>query len=302
MSTTRRGLGRGLGALITAESAETPAQDSGVLEVPRESIGPNPRQPRQAVGLDTLTELADSIREHGLLQPLVVTRAGAEEAETGREYQLVAGERRWRAAELAGLASVPVIVKEATSRQQLEWALVENLQRSDLNPLETAAAYRMLIDEFGLNQEQVASEVGKSRTAVTNALRLLRLPDELKAALLSGEISEGHARALQGLPKAQAQVAALATVRRRSLSVRQTEELVRRTLARAEKEERKGEESGEALQDAWEAETQALEERFRRTLGTKVALTRSKRGGKLVIRFYSEEELQRIYELIIGEE
>jgi len=302
MPTTKRGLGRGLGALISAEAPEVPDREGQVLEVPREAIGPNPRQPRQFLENDTLTELAESIREHGLLQPLIVTRSSEEGGGAGKEYQLVAGERRWRAAELAGLAHVPVIVKEATSQQQLEWALVENLQRADLNPLETANAYQMLIDEFGLNQEQVADEVGKSRTAVTNALRLLRLPDELKAALLAGEISEGHARALQGLPKPEAQIAALATVRRRSLSVRQTEELVRRTLARAEKDAQKADEDGDEIQDAWAIETQALEDRFRSSLGTKVALTRSKRGGKLVVSFYSEEELQHIYELIVGPE
>jgi ParB family chromosome partitioning protein len=301
MSTSKRGLGRGLGALISAEPLTAPDFAGEVFEVPCEAIGPNPRQPRQAIEPESLAELADSIREHGLLQPLLVTRSPSEGGEAQREYQLVAGERRWRAAEMAGLANVPVIVTEATSRQQLEWALVENLQRADLNPLETANAYRMLVDEFGLSQEQVAEEVGKSRTAVTNALRLLRLPDELKAALLAGEISEGHARALQGLPQPQAQIAALATVRRRSLSVRQTEELVRRTLARAEKKAAEETREDRAMQDAWEVETQALEERFRSTLGTKVALTRSKRGGKLVIRFYSEEELQRIYELIVGE-
>jgi ParB family chromosome partitioning protein len=272
-----------------------------VQELPVHVIAPNPLQPRQGVDPESLKELADSIREHGLIQPLVVIRLAEEDAESGKEYQLVAGERRWRAAQLAGLSVVPVLVKEATSRQQLEWALVENLQRADLNPLETANAYRVLMEEFKLTQRQVAEQVGKSRTAVANSLRLLRLPDELKVAILSGEISEGHARALQGLPTAETQVAGLATVRRRSLSVRQTEELVRRTLARTEGSSQKAT-AEEDVSQAWKLETQALEGRFRAALGTKVSLSRSARGGKLVVSFYSEEELQRIYELIVGEE
>ncbi len=300
MPTTKRGLGRGLGALIPAEPSEVPDQTGGVLEVPVEAIAPNPLQPRQSMDAEALTELADSIREHGLIQPLIVTRDVEEDGE-GTEYQLVAGERRWRAAQMAGLSNVPVIIKEATSRQKLAWALVENLQRTDLNPLEAANAYRMLMIEFGLTQEQVAEEVGKSRTAVANALRLLRLPKEIKSAILARKISEGHARALLGLPTPQAQLAALAAVQRRNLSVRQTEELVRRTLERAEKESQGAREEDDALDEAWKIETQALEEHFRTALGTKVALTRSKRGGKLVIRFYSEEELQRIYELVVGE-
>jgi len=270
------------------------------LNVPVEAIGPNPLQPRQSLDSESLAELAASIREHGLIQPLIVTRAERPEGEV--KYRLVAGERRWRAARMAGLPTVPVIVKEATSRQMLEWALVENLQRTDLNPLEEANAYRTLMVEFGLTQGQVAEEVGKSRTAVANALRLLRLPNEIKAALLAEEISEGHARALLGLPTPEAQIAALATVRRRALSVRQTEELVRRTLARLEKGKEGREAKADVAEEAWKLETKALEDRFRSVLGTKVTLTRSRRGGKLVIRFYSEEELQRIYELIVGEE
>ncbi len=300
MPTTKRGLGRGLGALIPTEPSEVPGQTGGVLEVPVEAIAPNPLQPRQSMDAEALTELADSIREHGLIQPLIVTRDVEEDGE-GTEYQLVTGERRWRAAQMAGLSNIPVIIKEATSRQKLAWALVENLQRTDLNPLEAANAYRMLMIEFGLTQEQVAEEVGKSRTAVANTLRLLRLPKEIKSAILARKISEGHARALLGLPTPQAQLAALAAVQRRNLSVRQTEELVRRTLERAEKESQGARDEEDAFEEAWKIETQALEEHFRIALGTKVALTRSKQGGKLVIRFYSEEELQRIYELVVGE-
>lgn len=298
MPPTKRGLGRGLGALIPpSEPAEAPEKAAGVLEVPIGAISPNPLQPRQLMDSEGLRELADSIREHGLIQPLIVTRITGPGG--GTEYQLVTGERRWRAAQMAGQTMVPVIVKEATSREMLEWALVENLQRTDLNPLEEANAYRTLMIEFGLTQEQVAEEVGKSRTAVANALRLLRLPREIKTALLAGEISEGHARALLGLPTPEAQLAALATIQRRTLSVRQTEEMVRRTLARVEQKQKV---DVDAAEEAWKMEVQALEDRFRAALGTKVNLTRSKRGGKLVIRFYSEEELQRIYDLIVGQE
>ena len=298
MPPTKRGLGRGLGALIPpSEPPEAPEIASGMLEVPVGAISPNPLQPRQIMDAERLAELADSIREHGLIQPLIVTRIAGPAG--GTEYQLVTGERRWRAAQMAGKSMIPVIVKEATSREMLEWALVENLQRADLNPLEEANAYRTLMIEFGLTQEQVAEEVGKSRTAVANALRLLRLPREIKTALLAEGISEGHARALLGLPTPEAQLAALATVQRRTLSVRQTEELVRRTLARVEQ---KQDVDVDTAAEAWKIEAQALEDRFRTALGTKVNLTRSKRGGKLVIRFYSEEELQRIYDVIVGEE
>lgn len=243
-------------------------------------------QPRTSLHPEALTELADSIREHGLIQPLIVTQQGPE------RYQIIAGERRWQAARLAGLATVPVIVKEATAQQSLEMALVENIQRSDLNPLEEAAAYRQLVDEFGLTQEQVAERVGKSRVAVTNTMRLLRLPSEVKQALADSTIREGHARALIGLPDRYAQLAALKTIMTKALSVRQTEELVRRTLAPPEHKDRR---------PSMSPDIQALEDRFRETLGTKVSLYRSRQGrGRLVIYFYAQEELQAIYDAIVG--
>jgi ParB family chromosome partitioning protein len=242
-------------------------------------------QPRTAMDPEGLAELAASIREHGLLQPLIVTRQGPD------HYQLITGERRWQAARLAGLASVPAIIKEASPQELLELALVENIQRADLNPLEEAAAFRQLVDEFGLTQEQVAQRVGKSRVAVTNVLRLLRLPDDVRQALAGGTISEGHARALLALPNSESQLAALEVIVQRGLSVRQTEELVRRLLA----------EPQVRLPEAPSHEAQALEQEFRDTLGTKVNLYRNRAGrGRLVIHFYSEEELQAIYDLIVG--
>ncbi len=278
----RRGLGKGLEALIPV--AEVPA--GGVAQVPVAAITPNPMQPRTALDPEALDELAASIREHGLIQPLVVTRQGPE------RYQLIAGERRWQAARRAGLATVPVLVKEATPQQVLELALVENIQRADLNPLEEAAAFQQLVDEFGLTQAQVAERVGKSRVAVTNTLRLLKLPAEVQQALADGAISEGHARALLALPTPEAQVAALKTVVKQALSVRQTEELVRRL---------KAEPAEKPPKPPAPPELQALEADFRASLGTKVNLHRNQKGrGRVVIHFYSEEELQAIYDVIVG--
>lgn len=288
----KRGLGRGLNALIGTNSTSTELTEASVIHVPVEAIGPNPRQPRHALDPDMLAELAASIREHGLIQPLIVTRAplGADVA-----YTLIAGERRWRAAKLAGLDEVPVLVREATPQAMLELALVENIQRADLNPLEEAAAYRALMDEFGLTQEQVAARVGKSRAAVANSVRLLNLAEPVKEALGAGRISEGHARALLGLPDEPSQVAALDLVLHRGYNVRQTEKLVRRILTAAQDEA--GLEPGD---DPWALETRALEERLCMALGTRVSLSRSRRGGRLVIYFYSEEELQALYQRLVG--
>ncbi|NIV30358.1 MAG: ParB/RepB/Spo0J family partition protein [Anaerolineae bacterium] len=278
----RTGLGRGLGALIP----ETEQAPGGVAQVPVLAITPNPQQPRTVVDPEALSELAASIREHGLIQPLIVTQQGPD------RYQLIAGERRWQAARMAGLAQVPVIVKEATPQQALEIALVENIQRADLNPLEEAVAFRQLVDEFDLTQEQVAERVGKSRVSVTNTLRLLRLPAAVKQALLDSTIREGHARALLALPTKEAQVAALKTVITRGLSVRQTEELARRLMAEPEPPKQV---------EPVSPEIQALEEDFRDTLGTKVNLYRGRKGrGRLVIHFFSEEELQALYDVIVG--
>jgi ParB family chromosome partitioning protein len=278
----RRGLGKGLEALIPV----TEEPKGGVNQVPISTISPNPMQPRTALNPETLEELAASIREHGVIQPLIVTQQGPE------QYRLIAGERRWQAARMAGLATVPVVIKEATPQQFLELALVENIQRADLNPLEEAAAFRQLVEEFELTQEQVAERVGKSRVAVTNTMRLLRLPAEVQQALIDGIIREGHARALLALSTPEAQVAALKTVIKKGLSVRQTEELVRRLLAEPPPKK--------ALEPV-SPEIQALEEEFRDTLGTKVNLYRNRKGqGRLVIHFYSEEELQAIYDVIMG--
>ena len=291
---TKRGLGKGLSALIPPAPLEPPeAAEGGIYEVALEAIAPNPLQPRQKQKAETLQELADSIREHGLIQPLIVTAASSEQQAAGVQYQLIAGERRWTAAQLAGLTKVPVVVKEASPQQMLELALVENIQRADLNPLEEAVAYQQLIDEFGLTQEKVAARVGKSRVTVTNIVRLLRLPGEVKAALLEDQISEGHARALLAAKSNEMMIRLLKKVIGQNLNVRQTEELVRRSIAESQAKPKLPPPS---------PDTVALEKHFREALGTKVRLFRSKKGGKLVINFYSEEELQAIYDIIVGPE
>jgi len=291
MAPRKSGLGRGLEALIPAigEDGAAGAQGAaqGVIEAPLASISPNPHQPRAPIRDQDLVELAASIQEHGVIQPLVVNRVLD-------GYQLIAGERRWRAARLAGLSTVPIVVKDVAPSEMLELALVENLQRADLNALEEAMAYRQLTEEFGLTQEQVARRVGKSRVAVANTLRLLKAARGVQEALLEGRISEGHARALLGLEQAEAQEAALKTVLKRELNVRQTEELVRRLLGLRQQEPRAAQ--------AVSPETRALEAQFREALGTKVNLTRQGDRGRIVIHFYSEEELDALYERIVGSE
>lgn len=287
MTTKRRGLGKGLEALIPPASASRPAQ-TGSVEIPVDQISPNPHQPRQTINQAELQELANSIAEHGLIQPLVVTQAGD-------AYQLIAGERRWRASKLAGLATVPVVVKETTPQQMLELAIVENIQRADLNPLEEAQAYAHLMEEFGLTQEAVAERVGKSRTAVANIVRLLNLPEQLKEDLAAGQLSEGHARALLSLKKKRDQLEVAAIVISQGLNVRQTETLVRRRLV--------GDEPPKAKRPSLSPHDKAMLDRFRTRLGTKVELNRAEDdSGKLTIHFYSQEELQAIFEAILGKD
>jgi ParB family chromosome partitioning protein len=288
VATSRRGgLGRGLGALI-------PQGESGLLEVDVDRVAPNPQQPRYVIEESALRELVESIRQHGVLQPLIVTRA--DDGSDG--YLLVAGERRWRAAREAGLRIVPVVVKETTPRQRLELALVENLQRQDLSPLETAQAYRQLIDEHGLTQEAVAERVGKNRVTVANALRLLRLPSEAREALARGEITEGHARAILACPAAADRKRLLGLIRERELSVREAEEQARRLNTA---EELPSPDDGERrTRRPISPDLAALEDELRHVLGTKVQLQYGRRGGKLIIHFYSDDELQGIYETIRG--
>ncbi|MDA8217080.1 MAG: ParB/RepB/Spo0J family partition protein [Dehalococcoidales bacterium] len=279
------GLGRGLDALIPSAPSAVVSRAS---EVDVEAIVPNPWQPRRNAEKTALAELADSIRQYGLLQPLVVT------ATADGLYQLIAGERRWQAAKMAGLQSVPVIVREATPQEALELALIENIQRADLNPLEEAAAYRRLTDEFGLTQEQVAQRVGKGRVSVANSLRLLGLPPEAKEALATGEITEGHARAILRVTDVPGQLLVLHTIMEKGLSVRQAEEFARRLAEDLARVPRPGRAPSQK-----NAETAALEQDLIRALGTKVELFQSRKGGKVVIHFFSEEEFNSLYERLV---
>lgn len=273
-------LGRGLSALIPgrADAIDAPS------EIALDRIVENPYQPRRAVADDSLEALAASIAEHGVLQPILVT-------ETLDGYQLVAGERRVRAARRAGLVRIPAVVRQLDDLHRLELALVENVQRTDLDPLEEAHAYRQLIDEFGYSQETVAGKVGRARSTVANTLRLLDLCPAVQAAVAERAITEGHARALLGLdPDNQETV--LAIVVGRGLSVRQTEELVRRV--------REPKPSVERAEPTVDPDVERVEEDLRRALGTKVSLARTRRGGRIVIEFYSDEELGRLYERLTG--
>ncbi len=281
MPKKRTGLGKGLDALIPGSAAAS----RGVRQLPVEAIRPNPRQPRARFQPEDLEELAASIREHGVIQPLIVTSGASPD-----EYTLIAGERRLQAARKAGLRTVPAILREASEQELLELALIENVQRADLNPLETAEAYRQLSDDFGLSHEEISRRVGKSRSAVTNTLRLLEAPPSVQQAVLNGEISEGHARALLGLSTPQAQAAALQTVLAKGLTVRQTEDLVRK-LKGHKPAPRKAAPSP-ALKD--------IEERLRARLGTKVSLKHGKKGGRITIHYYSEEELETLLARLLG--
>ena len=271
------GLGRGLDALIPG------AENRGVLEVALDRVERNPNQPRSVFDEEQLGELAASIAVHGILQPIVVRQL----ADGG--YQLIAGERRLRAARLAGLDTVPAIVRDTDDGEtSLELALIENIQRENLNPIETSLAYRELIERFGLTHEAVARQVGKSRVAVSNSLRLLDLAEETRQAIIEGRITEGHGRALAAITVPELQRAVLAIVLERQLSVRQTEELVRRKRQEQPVRERRG--LSHDLQD--------LEAQLRGVLATKVGIVRTRRGGRLVIDFYSDEELDRLYSII----
>jgi ParB family chromosome partitioning protein len=273
------GLGRGLTALIPQR-----AQHAATSEIPIDRIRPNPRQPRQRIDAAQLDELAASIREHGVLQPILVT-------ETLDGYQLVAGERRFRASKQAGLERIPAVIRQLADRDQLEIALVENLQRADLGAMEEAHAFRSLVDEFGLTHDTIAQRVGRAKSTITNTLRLLDLDSDVQTAIAEGRLSEGHARAIGGLPPSQ-QAAVARTVVDQGFSVRQTEELVRRL-----REPRPAVAATRRLPDP---DLERVEEDLRRRLGTKVTLARSRKGGRIIIEFYSDEELGQLYDRLIG--
>jgi ParB family chromosome partitioning protein len=277
-----QGLGRGLAALIP----QRPTSHPGTLEIPIARIRPNPYQPRKRMDEAELATLIESVIEHGIIQPILVT-------ETLDGYELVAGQRRLRAAEAAGLERIPAVIRQLSDPARLELALVENLQRADLDPIETASAYRQLIEQFGFSQETIATRVGRARSTVANTLRLLDLAPAVQLAVAEGRLTEGHARALGGLgPEFQDRV--LDSVIGQELSVRQTEELVRRL-----REPKPTPAESEATRRS-DPELERVEEDLRRSLGTKVSLARSRRGGRIVIEYYSDEELGRLYERLTG--
>ena len=282
--TRRTGLGRGLDALIPGGEVTS---EGGVFFLPVERIQPNPRQPRAAIDPEELAELSASIREHGVLQPLIVTPG-----EHADEYILIAGERRLQAARQAGLRRVPAMIRSADEQQRLELALKENVKRTDLNALEAAEAYRQLAEDFHLSHEEIARRVSKSRVAVTNTMRLLRLPEDVRRSLAEGLISEGHARVLLTLPSSQAQSAANQMILARGLNVRQTEELVRRMISQRTSPQKHPPHQSPEIGD--------LEERLRSALGTRVSIRRSRKGGAVMIHFYSEEELNALIEYLLG--
>lgn len=287
----RSSLGKGLSALIDKNSMNSiengSVNDSGFQpQLPIDMIIPNRYQPRMEMKPEKLVELSDSIRVHGIIEPLLVTKV-----QEGNEYELIAGERRWRAAQLAGLKVVPVVIKESTPQEMLELAVIENLQREDLNAFEEALAFQQLSDEFGMSHEDISQRVGFSRSTIANKIRLLALPDEIKKGLIDDKISEGHARALLGLKSKEAMIATYKMILRDHLSVRAVEELVRR-LNRG-KVKSVGDKS-RIMDD----KTLAIEKDLKRVFGKKITFTRSKKGGKIVIPFGSDDELDGIMKLI----
>jgi ParB family chromosome partitioning protein len=294
----RRALGRGIGNLFPGDSsAAAPATGAAVRAlptadernggyqntVPIDQINPNPAQPRKTIADDALGELAESIRLHGLLLPLLVRSMG-------RGYELVAGERRWRAAKVAGLTEVPVIIRESTDAESFELALIENVQRQDLTPLEEAHAYSRLMEEFGLTQEEVANRVGKKRATVANIVRLLALPDEVQAHIACGALSMGHARALLAARSAARQIALALEVVKRGISVREVER-----LAAAQGTARPGRKAAKP-----DVHVKALEDELCQILGTRVRLNHRSRGGSIEIVYHSAEELDRLVDLLRG--
>ncbi|MFN0096298.1 MAG: ParB/RepB/Spo0J family partition protein [Dehalococcoidia bacterium] len=320
MTEVKRGLGRGLDALFGSPAAAAPPTDAppaaataviatvpppapppvplarrGIAEeLDIDLIAPNPEQPRKNFEAEQLRDLADSIRAHGVIQPVVVSRDDA------GGYRLVAGERRLQAARLAGLETVPVIFREAEDSELLELALIENIQRADLNAIEEAMAYRRLTEEYGLTQEEVARRVGKNRVTVANALRLLALEPEIRRSLVGGEITEGHARALLGLPESRARLNAWREVVKRKLTVRDTEALVRRFLA----EQAAGVEratTGSAVTRASSAYGE-IEGALRRALSTRVSIVPAKKGAKITIECFSAEEFDHVVKTLLRDQ
>lgn len=292
MADKRPALGRGLSALIPEAAAPAPRQapatdrDWSPVELDIDRLVPNPRQPRTVIDDLKLDELSQSIRANGVIQPVVVRRSAQKSGAGLENFEIIAGERRWRAAQRAGLLKIPVVVKDVPDDKLLEVALIENIQRENLNPIEEAQAYRRLVDEHHMSQDQMAAAVGKDRATIANYMRLLKLPVEIRNDVGAGSLSMGHARALLGLADEASQRRVAREAVSRSLSVRETEALVRKEV----------EPKAQVEPVKLDANTRAAEEKLRITLGTRVRIIRKGKGGRIEIDFVNEDELQRVYE------
>ncbi|HOM02282.1 MAG TPA: ParB/RepB/Spo0J family partition protein [Acetivibrio sp.] len=282
---SKKGLGKGLGALISGAGEEK--VDSGVVEVKINDVEPNSSQPRKYFDTEKLEQLAESIRQHGVVQPIIVRR----ENDT---YKIVAGERRWRAARLAGLTTIPVIEKDLSNKQIMEIALIENIQREDLNPIEEAEAYSRLLNEFNMTQEELSNSIGKSRSAIANTIRLLGLTEKVKEKLIEGQITSGHARALLPIEDKELQEKLCDEIIDKNLTVRQVESLVKKKLDDVKDKENKRNNIDKVNKE----EYLKIEENLQNIFGTKVKLINNNKKGKIMIEYYSEDELERLIELL----
>jgi|LFRM01.1.fsa_nt_gb ParB family chromosome partitioning protein len=288
MAAKSKALGKGLGAIFQRDNVSLDGPGLTPVELPIDELSPNPYQPRRKFDAEALAELADSIKAHGVLQPIVVRKKDG-------AYQIIAGERRWRAAKAAGLSTIPALVKQMDDSSMMQVALIENLQREDLNPIEEAVAYRKLMDEFGLTQEELSTAVGKSRPVIANAVRLLNLPQQVQDQLAEGRITAGHARCLLTLPGAQLQTSLADRIVKDGLNVRQTEQLVRRLTENVSRETKR-----QAKREVQDPDAALLAGRLSERLGTKVKLTGTPHKGVIQIEFYAAEDLDRILEIILG--
>lgn len=276
----KKGLGKGLGALLTDNNSN---DESSVKELKINEIEPNNNQPRKKFDDEKLKTLSESIMQHGIVQPIIVRK-------DGNIYRIVAGERRWRAARLAGLKTVPVVIKELTNKQVMEIAIIENIQREDLNPIEEAEAFDRLLNEYNMTQEELSNSIGKSRSAIANTIRLLGLNEKVKEHLINGEITSGHARALLSINEEDLQIEVCKEVIEKNLSVRETESLVKKNLKEKNKVKIRRENRNE--------EIIKIEEDLKNIFGTKVKLLDKNNKGKILIEYYSNDDLERILEVI----
>lgn len=275
----KRGLGKGLGALIPENEEK---MQNAVIELKITDVEPNENQPRKDFDEQALTDLSESIKEHGVVQPIIVRKIG-------NGYQIIAGERRWRASRLAGKKTIPAIVKECSNLEVMELALIENLQREDLNSIEEALAYKSLIEEYNMTQDEISKQIGKSRPAIANSLRLLQLPQEIKEMIAAGKITQGHARALLAIEGEKKQLDIAEKIINQQLNVRQIEK-----LAKESKQKEKNTKPADNLQ----LEIKELEEKLKAVLGTKVTIQHKNNRGKIEIEYYSNEELERLIDLL----